>query len=283
MSTTNDLADRTFLITGCNTGIGKATAFGLAARGAKLTLANRSIDKTKAVVDELKQKFPNVDVDVVALDLADLASVRACAQTLLDKDRSIDVLINNAGLAGMQGETKDGFEIVVGTNHLGHHLFTHLLMNKILQSKAPRIVNVSSRSHYSAKKIDPSLWRGKTRTRTSLNEYGVSKCLQVLHARHLSKIHKEKNLVAVSLHPGVVASDVWRHVPGFLQPIMKLFMISNEEGAQTSLFCATAQTVSSLAGAYFSDSAEKTPNRIVTDALAARTDAWSNEAVGIQP
>src|SRR4051812_28541100 len=116
---TQDLANKTFLITGANTGIGKITALELARRGAHMILAGRSKDKTIAVIDELKRDSGNDKIEFVPLDLGELESVRACAKALLDRKIPIHGLINNAGLAGMRGLTKDGFEIVFGTNHLG--------------------------------------------------------------------------------------------------------------------------------------------------------------------
>src|SRR5690606_38943033 len=119
---TQDLEGKTFVVTGANTGIGKITATELARRGAHVILACRSREKTEAAIAEIKGSTGNDQVELVPLDLGDLASVRACAEALLARDLPIHGLINNAGLAA-RGQTKDGFELTFGTNHLGHYLF----------------------------------------------------------------------------------------------------------------------------------------------------------------
>src|SRR5262249_46901835 len=141
---TTELAGKTFIVTGANTGIGKVTALELARQGAHVILACRSKQKAEAVVAEIKRETGNHGVEVVELDLGDLASVRRCAEQLLARpDLRIHGLINNAGLAGQRGVTKDGFELQFGTNHLGPYLFTRLLLDRIKQSGPARIVNVS--------------------------------------------------------------------------------------------------------------------------------------------
>ena len=119
---TQPLANQTFIITGANTGIGKITAKELAKQGAHVILACRSQDKTAAVIEEIRRDTKNEKVEYIHLDLGDLDSVRACAKDLLDRKIPIHGLVNNAGLAGQRGQTKDGFEVQFGTNHLGHYL-----------------------------------------------------------------------------------------------------------------------------------------------------------------
>src|SRR5882672_1455742 len=117
------LANKTFIVTGANTGIGRIPARELARHGAHVILACRSKDKTDPVVEELKRATNNDPIEFVQLDLGDLASVRACAEELLARKIPIHGLVNNAGLASKRGTTKDGFELTFGTNHLGHYLF----------------------------------------------------------------------------------------------------------------------------------------------------------------
>src|SRR5688572_8728082 len=139
---------KTFIVTGSNTGIGRITAKELARQGSHVILACRSKDKTQVVLDEIRREVPNANVEYVPLDLGDLASVRACAKELLDRKTPIHGLINNAGLAGQRGLTKSGFEMQFGTNHLGHYLFTRLLLDQIIASGPARIINVASHAHY---------------------------------------------------------------------------------------------------------------------------------------
>jgi dehydrogenase/reductase SDR family protein 13 len=140
-----ELSDKTFVVTGANTGLGKATVEALAARGAgRIIVASRSRDKTQPVLDALVARSPKTDVQFVAIDLGDLASVRRAADEILAKDHPIDALVNNAGIAGIEGLTKDGFQVTFGTNHLGPWLFTEKLLPLVRRAPQGRIVNVSS-------------------------------------------------------------------------------------------------------------------------------------------
>ncbi len=276
-----DLKDRTYVVTGANTGIGKETVRALAARGARVVLASRSADKTKPVIDELARATGNDRLEFLALELGDLAAVRTAAAELLARDLPIHGLINNAGLAGVRGLTKDGFELAFGTNHLGHFLFTTLLLERIRASGPARIVNVSSQSHYSAKGIDWDAVKKPTRSTTGMAEYAVSKLANVLFTRELAKRIPASEVTNYALHPGVIASDIWqRRVPRFLAAIPKLFMKSTADGAKTTIYCATSPECASHNGRFYTDSKEKRASRVADDdALAAelwkRSEAWT--------
>jgi retinol dehydrogenase 12 len=274
----SDLAGKTFVITGANTGIGKITARELAKRGAHVILACRSADKTQPVIDELKRETGNDKIEFVALDLSDLASVRRCADELLARNIPIHGLINNAGLAGSRGTTKDGFELTFGTNHLGHYLLTRLLLDRIKQSGPARIVNVASQSHYQAKGINWDALRKKTKSRTGLPEYAVSKLSNVLFTKELARRLEGTNVTTYALHPGVVATDVWRRVPSPVRWVMKKFMVTPEEGAQTSIRCATDPALASETGRYYDrDGKERKPNKLANDEQLA-AELWSKSA-----
>jgi NAD(P)-dependent dehydrogenase (short-subunit alcohol dehydrogenase family) len=266
----------TIVITGANTGIGRATAAELASQGARVILACRSEDKTRPVIDDIVARTGNDAVEFLALDLADLASVRAAAATLLDRDDPIHVLINNAGVAGQRGETAQGFELAFGINHLGHFLFTDLLLDRLRASAPARVINVSSDSHYQPKAIDWDAVRRPTATVSGMREYGVSKLCNVLHAQELARRLADDGVVTASLHPGVIASDVWRRVPLPVRSVMKLFMKSTEEGARTSVHCATTPDL--VSGAFYTDEREKAPSKVATPELAAelweRSEGW---------
>jgi NAD(P)-dependent dehydrogenase (short-subunit alcohol dehydrogenase family) len=274
----NELADRTFIITGANTGIGKITALELARQGARVILACRSKDKTLPVIEEIRRETNNDRIEFVPLDLGDLASVRACAQDLLDRKIPIHGLINNAGLAGQRGVTKDGFEIQFGTNHLGPYLLTRLLLDRIIESGPARIVNVASQAHYNTKRFDWDALQQKTRTVSAMPEYSVSKLCNVLHARELAKRLEGTGVTTYALHPGVVATDVWRRVPGPLRWVIKKFMITPEQGAQASLRCATAAELAGETGRYYDvGGKERQPSRLADDAALA-TELWARSA-----
>jgi retinol dehydrogenase 12 len=282
---TDDLKGKRIIITGANTGIGKTTAEVLARRGAELVLACRSKDKTTPVIDELIAKTGNKNISFVALDLANFASVRECAKELLSTDAKIDVLLNNAGLAGMGGITKDGFELAFGTNHLGHYLFTRLLLERIKANGTARIVNVASRAHYKFAGFDWEAVRKPTAHTTALYEYQVSKFANVLFTKELARRLEGTGVTAYSLHPGVVATDVWRQVPRPVAWLMKRFMLSPERGALSSLRCATDPALAKESGRYYDDDGrEKEPNPLAHDTKLAK-ELWDKSAewVGLEP
>jgi NAD(P)-dependent dehydrogenase (short-subunit alcohol dehydrogenase family) len=274
----SELAGKTFVITGASSGIGKITARELARRGAHVVLACRSREKTQPVIEELRQATASDRIEHVALDLGDLAAVRACAAELLGRELPIHGLINNAGLAGLRGLTRDGFEVQFGTNHLGHYLLTRLLLDRIIASGPARIVNVASASHYNAKRLDWDTLQQKTRTITSMREYAVSKLANVLFTTELARRLEGTGVTTYAVHPGVVATDAWRQIPGPLRWAMKQFMISPEEGAQASLVCATAPELAAESGRYYDvGGRERRPSRLAADAALA-AELWRRSA-----
>jgi dehydrogenase/reductase SDR family protein 13 len=278
-----ELADKTFVVTGASSGIGLVTARELARRGARVILATRSRAKTDPVIAEITRQTGNSAVEVVELDLGDLARVRRSAEALAERAGPIHGLINNAGIAGMRGATKDGFELAFGTNHLGHYLFTRLLLPKLRASAPARIVNVASGSHYQAKSIDWAALQQPTKSITGLPEYAVSKLANVLFAKELANQLEGTSVTTYSLHPGTVATDVWRRVPAPIAWLAKRFMLTVEQGAVSTLRCATAPELASESGRYYTaDGQEKRPSRLAQDPALAR-ELWvkSAEWVGL--
>ena len=273
-----DLDGRTFLVTGASSGIGRATTEALAARGATVILAGRSAATARPVIDQIARETGNDKLRFLTLDLGDLDSVRACAAAFLETGEPLHGLINNAGLAGQRGITASGFELAFGTNHVGPFLLTSLLLDRLRESAPARIVNVASEAHFRARGIDFEQVRTPTRTRTGLAEYGVSKLANVLHAQELARRLADTGVTTYSLHPGVVASDVWRSIPWPIRPLIKLRMRSPAEGALTSVYCATSVEVADQTGRYYQDCQEKMPGKAATPELAGelwkRSDAW---------
>jgi NAD(P)-dependent dehydrogenase (short-subunit alcohol dehydrogenase family) len=228
--------------------------------------------------DEIRRETKSERADFVALDLGDLASVRACADELLGRKLPIHGLINNAGLAGQRATTKDGFEIQFGTNHLGHYLLTRLLLDRLVESAPARIVNVASDSHFSAKEIDWDAQRQTTRSVTGMKEYGVSKLANVLFTKELARRLEGKRVTAYAVHPGVVATDVWRRVPGPLRWLIKRFMITPEAGAASTLRCAAAPELAAESGRYYGvGGKERRPSKQAEDAALA-AELWKRSA-----
>ncbi len=268
------LDGKTALVTGANTGIGRVTALTLARQGAHVILACRSEEKTRPVIDEIGSGR----AEFLHLDLADLASVRAAASTVLGRPEPLSLLINNAGLAGARGQTKDGFELAFGTNHLGHYLLTRMLIPALEKADVPRVVTVASEGHYRAPGIDWDAVTKPSKTTTAFPEYCVSKLANVLFASELARRHPK--LRSYSLHPGAVASDVWREVPWGLRHILTLFMLSNEQGAQTTLHCATSDAVLEQSGLYFDRQKPKVASPLARDRALA-TDLWVRSAAWV--
>lgn len=266
------------VVTGANTGIGRVTALELAGRGAHVVLACRSEDKTRPVLDEIRAKGGRAEF--LALDLADLTKVRAAAAELREADATIDLLVNNAGLAGAHGTTEDGFELTFGTNHVGPYLFTRLVLPLITRAKAARIVTVASTGHYRAKGIDWQAVRERTRTTTAFPEYCVSKLANVLFSAELAR-RLPAHVHTYSLHPGAVASDVWREVPWGVRHVLKLFLLSNEQGARTTLHCATSDEAGKETGLYYDACAPRRPSKLAQDPQLAR-ELWEKTAAWVE-
>ena len=278
MKWVGELTGRTFLVTGANTGIGLATATDLARRGGRVYLACRSRPKGEAAAAGIAAATGNENVVFLPLDLADLTSVRACARSFLDRGEPLHVLINNAGIGGTPGRTTDGFELVFGVNHLGHYALTMGLLDCLTASGA-RIVNVASDAHYQAKGIDFGRLRRRTRGITGMREYAVSKLCNVLFSQELARRLDGLGVTSYALHPGVVASDIWRRVPAPARPLVTRRMLTVEQGARTSLYCATAPATALVSGAYYDNCAEREPSPVATRALGERlwdqSEAWT--------
>lgn len=274
----HDLAGKNFIVTGANTGIGKVTATELARRGAHVILANRSKEKSQDVIAEITRETDHAP-ELIHLDLGDLASVRRAAEEILAKDLSIHGLINNAGLAGQRGRmTKDGFELAFGTNHLGHYLFTRLLLDRIVAAPGARIVNVASGSHYQAKKIDWATLREPTHSLLGLREYEVSKLANVLFTKELARQLERTRVTVYAVHPGRVATDAWRRMPAPLRWAFKKTMLTPAEGARSTLRTATDPVLAGETGRYYTaDGTERPPSRLALDADLA-VQLWRRSA-----
>jgi len=275
----SELGERTFLVTGANTGIGRATAEELARRGGRVYVASRSAAKGEAAAGAIRAATGSESVFFLALDLADLESVRACAAAFLARGEPLHVLINNAGVGGAHGLTRQGFEMTFGVNHLGHFALTQLLLERLTDSAPSRIVNVSSDAHYNARGIDFEAVRRPARNITGLHEYAVSKLCNVLFTQELARRMAGTGVTSYALHPGVVASDIWRRVPWPVRPLLKRRMLSVTDGAATSLYCATSPDVAQASGRFYDKCAERAPSPVATPELAAelwqRSEAWT--------
>jgi retinol dehydrogenase 12 len=272
---------RTALVTGANTGIGKATALALAGQGWRVWVTARSEAKGAAAVASIKAATGNDAVFLLLLDLSDLGSVRDCARSFLEPYEALHVLINNAGVGGARGVTKQGFEMTFGVNHLGHFLLTQLLLDRLRDSAPARVVTVASDAHYNARGVDFEAVRRPARGITGLGEYAVSKLCNVLFAQELARRTAGTGVHSYALHPGVVASDIWRRVPWPVRPLVTRRMLTVEQGAQTSLYCATSPKVAPDSGRFYDKCAPREPSPVATPELAGAL--WTQSAEWTAP
>lgn len=210
-----DQMDRTVLVTGANSGIGLEAAKELAARGARVVLACRSEEKATRAIEEIRDAYPGSSSEFLHLDLADLASVRSAAARFHESHDRLDILINNAGVMALpRMETADGFEMQLGTNHLGHFALTGLLLDQMLGTSGSRIVTVSSGGHRMGRMHFDDLQSEKLYGRWRV--YGRSKLANLLFTYELQRRLAESGAapIAVAAHPGGANTNLGRLEPG---------------------------------------------------------------------
>jgi NAD(P)-dependent dehydrogenase (short-subunit alcohol dehydrogenase family) len=240
-----DQAGRTAVVTGANSGLGLATALELARAGAEVVLACRNVEKGEAALRSIREEVPEASVTLEALDLSDLASVRAFAERFSAEHDALDLLINNAGvMAPPRRETADGFELQFGTNHLGHFALTGLLRDRLEGREDARVVTVSSTAHkYGRIRFDDLQAERRYRR---WRAYGQSKLANVLFALELERRLRGSRSTVKSLaaHPGYAATNLQSAAPpAFDRAVMVvtnlLFAQSAAMGALPSLYAAT--------------------------------------------
>lgn len=272
-------ADRVALITGANIGIGRVTALALARAGYLVVIAGRSLERTQPVLDEIKRLVPGKPAVFVSLNLASLASVRECAQQFIALNLPLHLLVNNAGIAGIRGLTTDGFEMMFGVNHMGHFLLTQLLLPLLQASGPSRVVTVSSRAHKRTPGLDWDAVRQPTRSITGVREYAVSKLANLLFSAELARRLQGTQVSCYSLHPGVVDTEIWRALPNWARPLLRLRgLLTPEEGARTTLHCAL-HAPHTESGLYYADCKPVRPSALGQDpdlarVLWERSEAW---------
>ena len=283
--TPNDLQGRTFLVTGANSGIGRATVEALAARGGKVVLACRSEERTRPVLDAIRAGNRSADATFLPLDVADLDSVRRAADAFLATGRPLDALVNNAGVAGTRALSPQGFDLTYATNHIGPFLLTDLLLPAVRRAAQGRIVNVSSIAHMQVKAIDWSVLQRRTvPERSRFHAYAVTKLMNVLHAKELARRLAGTGVTTYAVHPGGVRSNIWRSLPTPLRWLILLFLVSSEKGARTQLRCATDPELATETGRYYDKSREAPCNPLANDeALAKELWARTEAAVAAPP
>jgi NAD(P)-dependent dehydrogenase (short-subunit alcohol dehydrogenase family) len=278
-----DLKGKNIVVTGANTGIGFEAARAMAAAGAEVILACRSIEKADEAVARIRQRHPDADAQGSALDLASVASIRQfCEQIPFE---TIDVLVCNAGLVPSRyQETEEGIESCVGVCHFGHFVLCKLLLHKLLQSNEARVVMVSSESHRSPARLDFDHFPLTEATFSSLKAYGQAKLCNVLFANELQRRYGAQGLNACSLHPGaLITTDIGRYsgVLGMLVRLVSPFTKNPDQGAATTVYCAARATTEEIQGSYFSHCTKVGSSKEANNAeVASRLWALSEDFCG---
>jgi NAD(P)-dependent dehydrogenase (short-subunit alcohol dehydrogenase family) len=274
------------VITGGNAGIGKEAAADLSQHGATVVITSRNPERGRSAVEDIRDRTDGADVDVavVDLDLASLASVRRFAAEILDRYERLDVLLNNAGLIqSRRTETEDGFETTLGVNHLGHFALTNLLLDRLRANPGgARVVNVSSHAHKGARRGLDFDDLQSTHHYSGSGVYSKSKLANILFTRELSRRLAEDAVTVNALHPGFVRTKFGRDgdaqgVYGLGVRLAAPFAISLEKGARTSVYLASSPEVDGVTGAYFYKCHPARTSRAAADDEAARR-LWSVSA-----
>ncbi|XP_076603776.1 retinol dehydrogenase 12 [Chaetodon auriga] len=278
------LKGKTAIVTGANTGIGKFIALDFARRGARVILACRSEARGTAALKEIRGKTGNSDVHLRLVDLSSLDSVRKFAEGILEEEKALHILVNNAAVSGLPRQiTKDGLDMSFATNHLGPFLLTNLLLDLIKRSAPSRIVTVSSVNHKRGK-VDFSHFHGENLHYHMDQVYNHTKLHNIICTNELARRLQGTGVTANSVHPGIVMTEVMRHYPLMIRCIFNLigifFFKSSEEGAVSSIYCAVAEEMEGITGKYFdSDCSLVLPAPLARDAALAVKDFEMSERV----
>ena len=278
------MTGKVVLITGGTSGIGKATAIGLAALGARVAITGRDLKRTEAAAVAIRGASGNPDVRAFAADLSSQAEVRRLAAEVLDTYPRLDVLVNNVGGSwNTRHVTADGLEHTFAVNHLAAFLLTNLLLDRLTASAPARIVTVASAAQATGT-IDFDDLQGE-RGYSERTAYPQSKLASVMFTYELARRLEGTGVTATVLHPGVVNTGFGAEDPGLifkiLVPLMRPFMTTPAKGAATSIYLASSPEVAGVSGTYFAKGKPKrSSERSYDEAAAARLWQVSADLVG---
>ncbi|KAK3132606.1 hypothetical protein QOZ80_6AG0525090 [Eleusine coracana subsp. coracana] len=285
-------AGLTAIVTGASSGIGAETARTLALRGAHVIMAVRSLPAAQALRDAVFAQAPEAKLEVMELDLSSMASVRTFASEFIAKGLPLNILINNAGVMAIPfALSKDGIEMQFATNHVGHFLLTHLVLDTMKKTSHEsnvegRIVNVSSEGHKLAYREGIHFEKINDETvYSSIRAYGQSKLANTLHANELARRFKEEsvNITANSLHPGAIITNLLRYhsiLDVIHRTLGKLVLKNAQQGAATTCYVALHPQAKGVSGKYFCDSNLYEPSEKAKDmSLAQRLWDFSIELI----
>ena len=253
-STVKPMAGKLCLVTGATAGIGKITATALASQGAELVIHGRNQEKAEITVNQIKTETGNHQVSYLLADFSDLDQVRELAKNFQDRYDCLHLLVNNAGgFFNKRTPTPYGVELTFLVNHLAPFLLTHLLLDPLKESEPSRIINVSSEAHRQDLMDFENLDFKKGYF--GIKAYARSKLANILFTYELARRLEGTGVTVNALHPGHIATDIWKTNFGVIGPalkrIMGLFSLTPEEGAENSIFLASSPEVEGIHGKYF--------------------------------
>lgn len=288
MAQRQDMNGKTILITGATNGIGKVTALELAKMGASVVIVGRSQSRTESVASEIKVTSKNDAVDTLIGDLSSMADARQVADEFKRKHQRLDVLVNNAGAVfNTRQETVDGYEMTFALNHLSYFLLTNLLLDTLKASTPARIVNVSSDAHRGFTLDFDDLQNKKHYGTGGFGAYGRSKLANVLFTYELARRLAGTGITANVLHPGFVATGFGHNNGRAMALIMgvihRLFALTPEQGAETTIYLASSPQVEDITGKYFDKcKAVQSSPQSYDEAAARRLWEISESLVGLK-
>ncbi|MEN3335145.1 MAG: retinol dehydrogenase 12 [Blastocatellia bacterium] len=276
MSDHANMNGKVCLVTGANSGLGKVTALELARMKARVVMVCRDRAKGEAALAEIKEASANDQIELMFCDLSSQADIRRFADEFKATHPRLDVLINNAGVyLRKRTMTVNKLEATFAVNHLGYFLLTNLLLDLLKRSAPSRIVNVASGAHASGH-INFDDLQGE-KSYSGVKAYCHSKLANILFTRELAQRLAGTQVTANCLHPGAVATGIFRSLPKPIEALIKLVTMSPEKGAQTTIYLASSPAVEQVTGKYFVRSAEAQPSAEAQDSEIAHR-LWAESA-----
>ncbi|XP_038058991.1 retinol dehydrogenase 12-like [Patiria miniata] len=288
---TATLNGKTVIVTGSNTGIGFESALNFARRGARVILACRNPSKGEEAAAKIRELTGNDQAVFRLLDNAKQESVRQFAEVILREESRLDILVHNAGVSRCHGDekTESGYDLQFGINHLSPFLLTHLLLPLLEKSAPSRVLVVSSIAH---KMVNTLCYLQSKQAWEETVAYATCKLSNILFAAELARQVEGRGVTAYSLHPGMVDTSILHprssRLHGelllfFSRNILRPFCISLEAGAQTTLYCALEESITSYSGRYFANCKLAKPSKLAQDEKVA-SQLWdiSCKATGIE-
>ncbi|XP_017014764.2 retinol dehydrogenase 13-like [Drosophila takahashii] len=282
-----DETGKVFIVTGSNTGIGKETVLEIAKRGGTVYMACRDMNRCEKARQDIIRESGNKNIFARELDLSSLESIRKFAAGFKKEQDKLHVLINNAGVMHCPRTlTKDGFEMQLGVNHMGHFLLTHLLLDVLKKTAPSRIVVVSSGAHtHGSINVDDL---NSEKSYGKIAAYTQSKVANILFTRELAKRLEGTGVTVNSLHPGAVDTELMRYwsfmenslIAFLVKPLQWTLFKTPRSGAQTSLYAALDPELKNVSGLYFSDCKAKDVSAAAKDDKAgkflwAESEKWT--------